>query len=132
MKPIRLDDLLAQLDGYSKKELIPLSHRWLFENSAAGIRTLIEEREKYEAHLGKDIKDVIGENAALREFFKRCWRGATEYAGGLDGAELQDWGEELGLLKKVVRNAPCGEDCNCEEYGAEFPTDCYVPSWVVP
>jgi hypothetical protein len=41
----------------------------------------------------------------------------------LDDFELQDVAEALGLLHRVEVTAPCGDDCQCEEYG-DFPQDC--------
>lgn len=63
----------------------------------------------------------------LGQFFKRCWDAARE-GHEIGGDEIQDWGEELGLLTRTVATAPCGEGCVCEEYvGDDFPTDCFRP-----
>lgn len=75
------------------------------------------------------MAEVEALRAALRprqEFFQKCWDAARQ-GYGLDGGEVQDWGEELGLLVRVVATEPCGEGCVCAEYTDEFPTDCYRP-----
>ena len=65
---------------------------------------------------------------ALEEFFRRCWDAARE-GSEPDGSDIQDWGEELGLLLRVTATEPCGEGCYCDEYtGSDFPTDCYRPT----
>lgn len=68
-------------------------------------------------------------SAGLVEFFWRCWDDARGVGQELDGGDVQAWGEDLGLLKKVVATAPCGEGCVCADYvGDDFPTDCYRPT----
>ena len=48
-----------------------------------------------------------------------------EYGGcDIDGGSIQDKLEELGLLQGVRVDAPCGNDCACEEYYGEFPVEC--------
>lgn len=43
--------------------------------------------------------------------------------GDVDGGFIQDMGEKFGLLHNVPVTEPCGEECNCAEYG-EFPQNC--------
>jgi hypothetical protein len=66
--------------------------------------------------------------AALETFFQRCWDAARLHGGCPDGADIQDWDEELGLLKKVRATEACGEGCVCADWDDEFPTDCYRPT----
>lgn len=47
-----------------------------------------------------------------------------EECGDLDGGSIQDKLEELGLLKRVKVEEPCGEDCRCAEYYEKFPAEC--------
>ena len=63
------------------------------------------------------------------EFFWRCWDAARGFGGEIGGDTVQEWGEKLGLLKKVAVDAPCGDGCVCDEYG-DFPMDCYRPTVV--
>lgn len=37
--------------------------------------------------------------------------------GDIDGFELQDLAQKHGLLVPVIVHAPCGEECNCQEFG---------------
>lgn len=62
--------------------------------------------------------------AAALQFLRRCWDYARE-GREIEGPDVQEWGHELGLLKLVTAPAPCGDHCQCEEYGVDFPTDCY-------
>jgi hypothetical protein len=43
--------------------------------------------------------------------------------GDIDGGSAQDEAERLGLLIRTEVHGPCGELCNCAEWG-EFPQDC--------
>lgn len=42
----------------------------------------------------------------------------------IDGGDVQDKMEELGLLVRITVNEPCGETCRCLEYYDEFPAEC--------
>lgn len=74
--------------------------------------------------------NIAALRTALRprqEFFRKCWDAARQ-GYSLDGGEVQDWGEELGLLVRVVATQACGENCSCAEYTDDWPTDCYRPA----
>ena len=43
---------------------------------------------------------------------------------GIDGGDAQDAMDRFGVLVKTVVTEPCGEVCNCAEFG-DFPVDCY-------
>lgn len=61
-------------------------------------------------------------SAPLVEF--ALWAlGETRHGGDLDGGSLQEKAEALGILGRVPVTEPCGEECNCAEYG-DFPQDC--------
>lgn len=45
-----------------------------------------------------------------------------EYAGDLDGYDVQEHAEAFGVVKAVPAPKPCGDDCPCAEYEAEV---CY-------
>lgn len=86
------------------------------------------------AHAPEDIAALLKECEALRTalrprqtFFQKCWDAARQ-GYSMDGGEIQDWGEELGLLVRVEATEPCGEGCVCAEYTNDFPTDCYRPA----
>jgi hypothetical protein len=49
-----------------------------------------------------------------------CWDG-----GSLDGAELQDWLVDAGVLREVIVDEPCGQHCRCREADATPPWICY-------
>jgi len=50
--------------------------------------------------------------------------------GDIDGGDLQDKAEALGLLVGVTVTEPCGEGCNCMGWD-DFPQTCYrIPEWL--
>lgn len=57
------------------------------------------------------------------EFGRRVLDACRDELGDLEGGWLQDQAIECGLLHEVPVTEPCGEVCNCAEYG-EFPTKC--------
>lgn len=64
----------------------------------------------------------------LAEFFRRAWETASE-GRELDGSQIQEWGEQLGLLRGIEVTEPCGDGCNCDEMtGGDFPMTCYRPT----
>ena len=63
-------------------------------------------------------------DAALAEFGAWALAKSREDLGDLDGGDLQDKAEELGLLIRVPVEKPCGEFCRCAEYADEWPWTC--------
>jgi len=47
------------------------------------------------------------------------------FNGYLRGGVLQELGRLHGLLIETTMTEPCGDNCRCNEYGANFPTVCY-------
>jgi len=77
------------------------------------------------------VKKLESENAKLKAF--ALWALAG-YRGGelgdIDGGDLQDKAEALGLLVGVTVTEPCGEGCNCMDWD-DFPQTCYrIPEWL--
>jgi hypothetical protein len=132
MSPHEIDALLATWENDTVGSMLEWG-----DQAAAAIRALRQERDQaFEKGMLEGADQILeqdehvrAERDAAREFFWRCWDGARGVTSEPDGGEIQEWGEELGLLKKVVRDAPCGEGCVCDEMGADFPTDCYVPAF---
>lgn len=63
----------------------------------------------------------------LEEFFKwACWTEG-DWCGNIDGDEIQDKAEALGLIELTEVKEPCCDGCACAEvYSAdEFPVQCY-------
>jgi len=50
-------------------------------------------------------------------------RQQREEFGDIDGGALENEAERLGLLVHVRVTEPCGERCQCVEWG-DFPQDC--------
>jgi hypothetical protein len=73
--------------------------------------------------LSIDRDRLRAENEALRRFAQRVMKVWPE--GSLDAPELQDLAETCGLLRPVEIAEPCGDDCNCANYGVPFPAYCY-------
>lgn len=59
----------------------------------------------------------------LAEFGKAVLEEHREALTDLDGGWIQDTAEEIGLLVRVTVDKPCGEYCQCADYG-EFPLEC--------
>jgi hypothetical protein len=55
----------------------------------------------------------------MRALAQICWEG-----GSLDGGELQGLLVDVGVLVPIQVDEPCGEGCNCAEFG-DFPMTCY-------
>lgn len=54
------------------------------------------------AHLTqKEVENILNKSEALRVFWKRLCEKMWDL-WELDGGTFQDWGEELGLLRKVI------------------------------
>jgi len=61
----------------------------------------------------------------LAELGRWCLlRHREDGCGDLDGGDLQEKAEDLGLLVRVVMEEPCGEFCHCAEYVDEWPVHC--------
>lgn len=58
----------------------------------------------------------------LREF--AAWTMAA-HLETLEGCDIEDKAVELGLMDRVEAKEPCGEGCQCADYG--FPSTCYRP-----
>jgi hypothetical protein len=66
----------------------------------------------------------------MRTFARKVLAGYLaqgEEIGDIDGATLQEYAEECGLLVATMVAEPCGEFCGCAEFG-EFPLLCYKPT----
>lgn len=101
-----LDALVERLDRQaflikSVSEGSPSSQQMLLEEAAAMLRRL----------------------QALAKFGAKVLEESRDSLADLDGGWLQDQAQELGLLEAVNVNEPCGENCNCAEYG-DFPQEC--------
>ena len=57
------------------------------------------------------------------EFGKRVLAIHREDFNDVDGGTLQDIAEECGLLERITVTKPCGENCECAQYG-DFPQEC--------
>lgn len=40
-------------------------------------------------------------------------------------SDVQDIALSTNVIKEVTANEPCGEICQCAEFGEEFPTKCH-------
>ena len=60
----------------------------------------------------------------LRGFALWAIKQTSSYHDELDGCDLQDALHRCGLLYEVEVTEPCGEFCECMDYG-DFPMQCY-------
>jgi hypothetical protein len=47
--------------------------------------------------------------------------------GDVDGGELQEAAAKYGLLEE--KDVTCGENCQCQDCGVDFPTKCFSRVW---
>jgi hypothetical protein len=64
---------------------------------------------------------------SLRGFAAAILPMDEDFIGDVDGGQLQDAAEKHGLLVAIEVSEPCGEGCNCADYG-DFPQTCYRPT----
>jgi len=87
---------------------------------------LDDEWREYIAELSERIEMLEG-------FAWSILSGWPECDGEMmDGFDIQERGEKYGLLIPTEVTEPCGENCNCVEYG-DFPMTCYrVDPRIIP
>jgi hypothetical protein len=61
----------------------------------------------------------------MRTFIKLIMWGENGWSDNVDGAEMQDAAEKLGLIELVEIDSPCESNCACDQIGLEFPLMCY-------
>lgn len=62
---------------------------------------------------------------ALRKFAKWVMWTEGDWCGNIDGADIQDKAEELGLIELYTATEPCCDWCMCAEVYDDFPVQCY-------
>lgn len=86
--------------------------------TAAALLTIEKIREVTGCPVGVDVQDWVkqlaSENAGLKDFVKICFRAAADGAS-LDGADIQELGERLGLFGRetyqpVLHGYICGHE----------------------
>lgn len=82
----------------------------------------IEENSRHLAKLATAEAALAGVRD-YAEYGRRVLEAHRDEIGDIDGGWLQDVAIECGLLHEVDVSEPCGEVCNCLEYG-EFPGKC--------
>lgn len=74
----------------------------------------VEEAEKRNAELEARCAALAAENAGMKDFVKTCFRAAADGAS-LDGADIQELGERLGLFgRETYQPALHGYICGHE------------------
>jgi hypothetical protein len=66
---------------------------------------------------------ITGSDRDLAKFAILVLEESRDELTDLDGGWLQDTAEECGLLVRVEVTEPCGDVCQCAEYG-DFPQEC--------
>jgi len=77
--------------------------------------------------LNKRIEELEGEIERLRAIIAQWYADWPEpWAEGMDGFEMQEFGEKHGILIAETRTTPCHESCSCgEAFGDNETVDCY-------
>lgn len=68
------------------------------------------------------IDRLEAEVEALRQFANEIISD-TLAGASFDGGDIQEMAIQYGLLQSEQRNEPCGDVCNCSEFG--FPVECF-------
>lgn len=96
--------------------------------SAAKMREMLPE---YRAASCDDVARAVdremalrAENERLMRFAARVLHASREFMTDVDGADIQEFGIDAGLLEPFKVDEPCGEACECA-VGYDFPTTCY-------
>ncbi len=73
----------------------------------------------------KRIATLEARAKALQAFAQDIMSNWPE--GDIDGGDLQEIAVKHGLLKPVMMDRPCSEDCHCQEFysSAEWPVECF-------
>ena len=77
----------------------------------------------------EEIKELQVERDLLIKWFKWTMWTEGDWSGNIDGGDLQDQAEKMGLIKMVTQEKPCRDDgCMCAEVCGtdEFPVECFV------
>jgi hypothetical protein len=70
--------------------------------------------------------DIQKQNEVMKEFIKDLmWGIGGEWCDQIDGGDLQEHAEKLGLIEKTTVTEPCCENCACADVWDEFPVECY-------
>ena len=71
--------------------------------------------------------------ALLKKWFKWTMWQQGDWCGSIDGADILDKADSMGLIEMVQKTEPCCDHCACAElYGEEaFPVHCFeYTDWV--
>lgn len=86
--------------------------------AAKTIQVCLDRAEKAEQQLAQ-VTQAQGRYISFIRAIMRSWPD-----GDLDGGELQELAHQYGILELHAVTEPCGESCQCADYG-DFPTTCY-------
>ncbi|MDB2181129.1 hypothetical protein [Citrobacter farmeri] len=114
-----LDAVIAEA-GSSLVQMLALQLRSELENSANLREQLSEAQREFRSaditmqNLEAKCEKLAAENAGLKDFVKTCFRAAADGAS-LDGADIQELGERLGLFgRETYQPALHGYICGHE------------------
>lgn len=104
---------LIEMDGFLRGKCLPGDMKVNETNAEYLVRKFAEAEAQLTA-LTTELESVVAENAALKGFVKTCFRAAGDGAS-LDGADIQELGERLGLFGRetyqpVLHGYICGHE----------------------
>lgn len=75
-----------------------------------------------------EIERLTAEVTRLQQIIAAYYDGWPEpWADCMDGFEMQDFAEKHGIMDRVEKTTPCGENCSCSEYhGSGETVECFV------
>jgi hypothetical protein len=90
---------------------------------------IIAEFDHCKVAMAEEIEDLqakVERLERLEDFARWVIRGGNcdQWCDDLDGGDIQDKAEELGLIVPVEVTEPCGDNCACAEW-AGFPVTCF-------
>lgn len=114
--------------GFEKQQLNdkPMSH-WLDD----AVEILDHEGLPFSAEAVREIRKRVEqlENQVdiLKKYARWTFWASDDWCDNLDGADIQEKAEKMGLIKETQMAEPCGDRCACADvYGLdEFPVTCY-------
>jgi hypothetical protein len=73
------------------------------------------------------IHELEDQVEILKKYARWTLWASGDWCNSVDGGDLQDSAEGMGLIKETQMTEPCGDRCACADvYGLdEFPVTCY-------
>lgn len=71
------------------------------------------------------LNKLESNNRSLVHFAKWVLWAEGDWCGDVNGQDIQEKAEELGLIALDKMSEPCCDECKCAEVDFNFPVECY-------